>query len=163
MALNRDYVNGLRTRLATFREQQKEVIADATAVIEIWGASFAAGWLHGRKGLMPTLFGVPYDALAAVACYVVAFGGMAKGAKAHVMNLGHGFGAYYAGNLGAQLGQRMRKETPEWKGTAWTEEEAKKLGGQVRNIVGGYDPRMLNAYNANAQPGARQAHAAGWY
>jgi hypothetical protein len=133
-----DLAERARNRVASFRREQEKTINRATAIVEIWGSSFAIGWLHGRKGIMPTLFGVPYDALGAVAAYVVAFSGMAKGAEDHVLNIGHGLGAYYAGNLGAALGQKMRKESPDWQGgKIYTEEEAKKLGGQVRVVVAG--------------------------
>jgi hypothetical protein len=134
-------------RLRSIREEQKVSIDRAMAVVEIWGTSFALGWFHGRKGFMPTLFGIPYDALGAGLAYVVAFSGAAKGAEDHVMNIGHGAGAYYAGNLGAQLGQKMRKETPDWRGgIAYTEDEAKKLGGQVRTIVSGLPQNTHQPY-----------------
>jgi hypothetical protein len=72
-----DLAERARNRVASFRREQEKTINRATAIVEIWGSSFAIGWLHGRKGIMPTLFGVPYDALGAVAAYVVAFSGMA--------------------------------------------------------------------------------------
>lgn len=158
MSISREHLSNIRARLARIREEQKETIESATAIVEINAASFGIGWLHGRKGLMPTLWGVPYDALAAGVMYVVALGKLAGKFSGHVLNLGHGFAAYYSGNLGAQLGQRMRKDSPDWKGEMLTPEAAKEMGGQARNIVAGqlYGQRGMVPHPGNV-------HAAGWY
>jgi hypothetical protein len=163
MSISREYISNVRARLARIREEQKETIESATAIVEINAASFGIGWLHGRKGLMPTLFGVPYDALAAGALYVVALGKLAGKFSAHALNFGHGFAAYYSGNLGAQLGQRMRKDSPDWKGEMLTPEAAKEMGGQARNIVAGNVHQLYGQRNAMAMVRPNVVHAAGWY
>jgi hypothetical protein len=165
MAISREHLSNIRARLTRFKEEQRETIESATAIVEINAASFGIGWLHGRKGIMPTLWGVPYDALLAGAAYVVALGKLAGRYSGHVLNLGHGFAAYYSGNLGAQLGQRMRKESPDWKGVALTEDEAKAAGGQARNIVAGnFARRQMGMGAGYGAPHQQQmAHAAGWY
>lgn len=126
-----------RNSLARIREEQSNTMHRATAIVEVWGSAFAAGWLHGRKGLMPTLFGIPYDLLGALAFHVVGFSGAAKGAADHLHNVANGLGAYYAGGLGAALGQKMRKDAGEYKGVPYTDDEAKALKGQVRTVVAG--------------------------
>lgn len=133
-----DMAARMRSRLAAVREAQEVTMDRAVAIIEVWGTSFALGWYHGRAGVMRTLWGVPYDAIAALIGYAVAFSGMAgKMGTEHVFNIAQGAGAYYAGNLGAQLGQRMRKDAGELKGAPMSEEDAKKIPAQVRTIVAG--------------------------
>lgn len=134
-----DGASTLRARLERIREENKENIAKLTAIIEVGGASFLLGMLHGRRGGMPQTFGVPWDLAAAAALHLLAFSGQAKGYEDHLHNLGNGALAYYTGSIGAQIGQRMRKDSPDWKGAAMTEEEAKKAGLQVRTIVAGHN------------------------
>lgn len=145
LAVTKDYLaeQAARARgaLARMRQEQAQSISDAKRVVEVGLSSFAIGYLHGRKGAMPTIAGVPYDALGGGIMVGLALVGGAGEYRDDALNVGVGLLGYYAGNLGAQLGQKMRKDSPDWKGVALSEDEGKKLHLQPRTIVAGGMPR----------------------
>jgi hypothetical protein len=131
----------LRHKLSAIMEEQKQNIEKATAIVEVGAAAFGLGFLHGRKGGMPETFGIPWDLGSAALLHLLGFSGYAEGYEQHLHNLGNGALAYYVGSMGAQIGQKMRQEVKTgddaWKGSPFTEEEAKKRGLGVRTITAG--------------------------
>lgn len=96
----------------------KSNMEQALQSLEVGGAAFGLGFVHGRKGTMPEKFGVPLDLGAAIGLHLLAFSGYTKGAAKHLHALGDGALAYYLGSLGGQWGQRRRKAAGELTGAA---------------------------------------------
>lgn len=164
MEVTRAYIDELKDRgratAARFRETQKESIDSVLEVLEVGGGAFVAGLIHGRAGAMPTYFGVPADAGAGG--LAVAAGLLMK--NKHVLRGGLGVFSYWTGNLGAQVGQKMRKKTPDWKGAPMATDangqaigaDGKPINYQVRNILAGGMPHgFAPAYHAGQQSWSR--------
>jgi hypothetical protein len=103
------------------------------------GGAFGMGVLHGRKGGMPETAGIPWDAgFGFLTTGLGLFAGKwLKGAADPIIALGSGMLSYWSGSMGAQLGQSMRKNAGEFTGVAFTDDQAKTAGVQVRTVVAG--------------------------
>lgn len=110
----------------------KETGKTALRSVEVGGAAFGLGFLHGRKGNMPEKFGVPLDLGAAIGLHLLAFSGYTKGAAQHLHALGDGALAYYFGSLGGQYGQKKRKAAGELTGAS-----------NPRTITAGWQPQQM--------------------
>lgn len=148
-------------------EEQKDAIDQVFEILEVGGGAFAAGFLHGRNGAMPTYWGVPAD--AGIGVIGVGIGMMKFTGARHVFRIGLGVFSYWTGNLGAQVGQKLRKSSPDWKGTPMqTDANGQAIGAdgkpipyQVRNILAGGMPRGNNA-NHGFAPAYQAGANMGW-
>jgi hypothetical protein len=161
-----------KARMERFQDENKESIRYATDTIEVWGVAGALGYLHGRQGGMPKLLGIPYDLGIALAAKVVAFAGWAgKSWSADMHAIGNGAGAYYIGSVGADMGQKARKDAGEMLNRPFTEAEAKDKNVVVRNVVAGpqqqqprYMPNnVMRQQVANQNAYAPMPYAVGMY
>lgn len=96
---------------------RKDIIQQTVSATLTVGAATAIGVVHGRKGVMPGIGPVPVDAAAGAGALVV--GGLVGGRGGmYLMDVGKGLLSYFGGSIGAQLGQRMRKNAGELTGVA---------------------------------------------
>ena len=152
-------------KLERIKENEKSTMRRALVLVETNLAAGALGFVHGRKGGMPTVMGIPYDAGLAGVALLLGFSGYARGYEDHLINIGAGACAYFTGNMMANLGQRMRKNAGELRGTPWTDDEAKEKHLSVRTITAGmpaFGPGAM-AQPANAWPASHFQRAAGWW
>lgn len=112
--------------------------------------SGAIGTIHGRKGVMPALGPVPLDAAVAGGALALALSGALGRATPYVVDVCKGATGYFAGSLGAQIGQRMRKKSTEGLGvtTVGSIENGWLTG--TRTITKGEGPNSTGAYPAFA-------------
>jgi hypothetical protein len=148
-----------RAKLAGIYEENAEMIRAALDTGEVLLGAGVVGYVHGRKGYVPKVLGVPVD----LGSFIVGkIGGFLMTAKhvtgaADVHALSNGPGAYYIGSVGADMGQRALRAaknkdgTPEAKGRPLTEAEAKDVNGDVRTIVAGETRRLLDAHREELQ------------
>lgn len=152
-----------KARFDNMKDEQKETLAVAIDSALVYGGSALIGFLHGRKGGVPVVLGMPYDVIGAGLFTMLGFWGVSEG-KAwgrHSVALGSGFGSYYVGSMFAQIGRRKRIEAKENVYPAdgpynLSAEQAAAAGVQVRPAI--------TAGTARAGfPQHQHAHAAGWY
>ena len=121
-----------KNRLATLHQQAADTMNDVAVTALTLGGAGIAGYVHGRKGGMPTYAGIPLDLLVAGVGGVVGLAGWAGGYSSWVMGLANGFGAYYVGTLAAGKGQAARKEKKEFLGREYTADEQRTNSVQSR-------------------------------
>lgn len=95
------------------------------------------GYLHGRKGGIPAVAGMPLDAAGGAA---FGLGGLALvmsgwGWGRHIAAFGTGLGSYWFGSYMADFGSRRREKAGEKLGRQLTTEEAQKAGVVARPPV----------------------------
>jgi len=95
--------------LAREKLEKKQATRRIVTVMEALSVSLAFGYLHGRKGTMPSLGPVPYDAIAGFALIGLSFIPQAAAYADDCVGLGIGAACYFVGAMGGELGQRMRK------------------------------------------------------
>jgi hypothetical protein len=130
-----------RTRLANISQEQAHAMEQVGGTVLTFAGAGVAGYIHGRRGGMPTYFGVPLDLGLAAVGGVVGLAGWAGEFSDYVLNFTNGFGAYYVGTMAAGKGQQARKDAGEFKGKEFTADEARKENVQPRAPVmaGGYN------------------------
>lgn len=141
----RDQVVRLKNTAAQKVRENWHFIRAGLDTGEVIIASGGFGYLWGRKGYMPKRLGMPLDLLIGGAVKIGAFFLTAykvPGA-ADVHALSNGALASYAVAVGADMGQRALKAaknpdgTPQAKNRQLTDDEAKALQADVRNVVAG--------------------------
>jgi len=157
----KDVAERLQNRIKSINAAQVETMNEvAETGLTLAGAGIA-GYIHGRKGGMPTYGGIPLDLLVAGASGIVGLAGWAGGYSPWLLAFGNGWGAYYVGTLAAGKGLAARKNakkadgTPEYLGREYTAEEQRAQGIQARapvmagaNDSGGYPPGFVNRWAA---------------
>lgn len=120
-------------------QSERTTTRRAVDVLANNSGTFLMGLLHGRKGGMPETYGVPWDIGFGLLTMALGFGASKwlKGAADPIIALGSGFTGYFSGSMGAMLGQSMRKNAGEFTGVAFTDDQAKAAGVQVRTVVAG--------------------------
>jgi hypothetical protein len=92
----------------------------AVAALESCVAAGALGYLHGRKGQMPTYGKIPLDGIVGGALALVGlFGkrvGLPESVTVHALGLGTGALTYLSGSIGGQFGQKARIKANELQG-----------------------------------------------
>ena len=165
MEVTKEYLKSVaeraRSQIERVKEERKEEISKVKLIVEVGLGSFAIGWYHGRKGAMPTYFGVPMDAGAGGLLILTGF--FKFSGSEDIFHVGLGVFSYWTGNLGAQLGQKMRKQTPDWKGTPFTTDaNGNALGADGKPYSPNLQVRTITAGNMRGMPyGAAPAYAHG--
>lgn len=127
----------------------KEGVSTALTV----GTALGTGILHGRKGVMPALGPIPLDAaLGAGSALLGLSGALGKRGSGYVMDMARGWLAYFGGSIGAQVGQKMRKNAGELTGASVGTADSGFLSGS-RTITKGLES-AAPAFRG-ALPGAR--------
>lgn len=100
-------------------DEQKKA---AVAVLEAGLTALGLGYVHGRKGEMPSRWKIPLDAaVGAGGVLLGVLGGKYIGGDKvarHLVALGTGGVSYFMGSLGGQFGQKARFKAKELRGPA---------------------------------------------
>ena len=113
-------------RLNKIKEDNHETIRDISLMAGNFGGAALIGYMHGRRGAMPTYVGVPLDVIVWGAGGALAFaarsmlGDMGTSAAMGASLAGQ---TYYIASVFAGVGQRMRKDAKELLGRQYTAEE----------------------------------------
>ena len=96
---------------------KSDLISEGIETALTVGTSLGTGIVHGRKGEMPSLGPVPLDAALGAGTLLLGLSGVAgrKGSR-YLMDVSRGFLSYFGGSIGAQVGQKMRKDAGEQTG-----------------------------------------------
>lgn len=124
-----------KARLTNISSDQKQAMEHVGTTVLTYAGAGIAGYVHGRKGGMPTYFGVPLDLMVAGFGGLAGVAGWAGEYSPFVLGFANGFGAYYIGTMMAGKGQQARKDAGEYKGKEFTAEEARKENVQTRAPV----------------------------
>jgi len=153
-----DTADRLKARLAKIDAQQMETMNEVAETALVLGGAAVAGYVHGRKGGMPTYAGVPLDLMVAGVAGVVGLAGWAGSYSPWLLAFGNGFGAYYIGTMAAGKGQAARKAakkpdgSSEFLGREYTADEQRAQGVQSRAPVmagsDGYPPGFAHRWAA---------------
>lgn len=153
----RDIAMRSKKRIATIYEENKEQIRFAADTVEVWGAAGFMGWVHGRNGGVPKRLGIPLDLGLTGLLKLVAFMGWAGKYSADLHATGNGFGAYYFGTMGLEIGQKalvaQKEADKKPAGHPLTADEAKtqNLDARTNTIVAGAQRGALGEGNAASQ------------
>ncbi len=92
------------------------------------------GYMHGRRGGIPAIAGMPMDALGGalfgLGGIALVYGGYSWGSL--VSAFGNGMGNYWFGEYAAEYGAKRREKAGERLGRELTTEEAREAGVVVR-------------------------------
>ena len=147
--------------------------------VEASGTSLLLGYLHGRKGEMPSKANVPLDAAVGFGMAVLAavlgpklgkskiLGGTPQD---HMFNIATGSACYFSGSMGGQMGQKARLKAKEltgpqgadavrWNGGDEAAQKAAALANPWRNnrtITAGVPGAMPMSTPAWSGAGARR-------
>jgi hypothetical protein len=143
----------LQNKISNFYEENREMIRAGLDTGEVLLAAGTIGYVHGRKGYVPKVLGVPIDLgtflVGKIGAFLMTAYKVPLAADVHALS--NGPGAYYIGSVGADMGQRALRAaknkdgTPEAKGRPLTDAEAKDLNADVRTIVAG-QTKLLEAF-----------------
>lgn len=95
---------------------KSDLIPEVVGLAEGATAALLTGVLHGRRGEMPKIPKTPIPADAAVSLLGIGFGIWApfgRNVARHTFRVVGGVVDYFTGSIGAQVGQRLRKNAGE--------------------------------------------------
>lgn len=124
-----------KARLSNISKEEQKTMEHVGGTVLTYAGAGIAGYVHGRKGGMPTYFGIPLDLLVAAGGGVAGLAGWAGEYSPYILHFANGFGSYYIGTMAAGKGQQARKDAGEYKGKEFTAEEARKENVQTRAPV----------------------------
>jgi hypothetical protein len=161
-------------RIASIYEENREQIRFATDTVEVWGAAGFMGWIHGRNGGIPKRLGIPLDLGLTGVLKLVAFMGWAGKYSADLHGLGNGFGAYYFGTMGLDIGQTALKNAKAADAKAGktvtpdhplTDKEAhdQNLDTRTNTIVAGAQSRSFGTGGVRQSRAAQPVAVRNWY
>lgn len=130
----------LKTRQQNEAERSSEMVMLALDEVANYGGAALVGYLHGRRGGIPAVGGVPVDAGIAGLFGLIGWGLVLSGFTwgRTIARFGGGAGAYWVGAMFAEWGQKRREKAGEKLGRQLTTEEAQKAKVIVRPpIMGG--------------------------
>lgn len=147
----------LKTRVANEQEKTTQVaLVVGNSVASMLGVGII-GYMHGRRGGIPAVAGMPLDALGGA---LFGLGGIALvymgySAGSVVSAFGNGMGNYWFGEYAAEFGAKRREKAGERLGRELTTEEAREAGVVVRPpILAGPGARYLHAQMTDTQRAA---------